>query len=344
MAFSSEKRPSVPGVIDTLSAGFNLVNRRPWLLAVPVLLDLFLWLGPRLSIAPLIADFLRATASPVDLSADYVQAIDQARLALTEMGGQLNLTGLLAAGFLGMPSFISITALGIDFLPAVPIGIELTSLLAAIPVVLLLMVISVWIAALYLASLAQTIREGRVTRATLVTQVWGLGWRLTAWLGLILAIAVFVGFPALLALGVAAVFNANLASFFTGLAWLAVMWVAVYLFFVVQSVSLGQVGIFRSMWNSVNVVRWNLGSALGMVVMINVIQRGLPMVWEMFATDAWALPVSIVGNAYIGTGLMAASMIFYGQRFALWQAALRNRAAQTPAVESKSDKAGGGVQ
>ncbi len=344
MAFSSEKRPAVPGVIDTLSAGFNLVNRRPWLLAVPVLLDLFLWWGPRLSIAPLVAEFLRVTASPADLSAEYAQAIDQARLALTQMGGELNLMGLLAAGFLGLPSLLSVTALGTDFLPAAPVTVQLSSLLLVIPVSLLLMVLSVWIAALYLASLAQTIREGRVTRATLVSQVWGLGWRLTAWLGLILAITVFAGFPAMLALGVAAVFSANLASFFTGLAWLAVMWVAVYMFFVVQSVSLGQAGVFRSIWNSVNVVRWNLGSALGLVVVINLMQRGLPMIWDMFATDAWALPVSIVGNAYIGTGLMAASMIFYGQRFALWQATVRGRAAQTPSLNANSDNAGGSVQ
>ncbi len=337
MALPSEKRPAVPGVIDTLSAGFNLVNKRPWLLAVPVLLDLFLWWGPRLSIAPLIADFLRVTASPVELGAEYAQAIDQARQTLTLLGGQLNLMGLLAAGFLGVPSLLSITALGIDFLPTVPLTLQLSSLVVAIPVTLLLLVLSVWIAALYLASLAQTIREGRVAWATLAGQTWGLGWRLTMWLGLILAVAVFVGFPAMLALGVAAVFNANLASFFTGLAWLAVMWVAVYMFFVVQSVSLGQVGVIRSIRNSVGVVRGNLGSALGLVVVVNLIQRGLPMIWEMFATDAWALPVSIVGNAYVGTGLMAATMIFYGQRFALWQATVRDGTVQKPSLAARKD-------
>ena len=259
MAFSSEKRPSPPGVIDTLSAGFHLVNKRPWLLIVPVLLDLLLWWGPRLSITPLIADFLRATASPAELGPEYAQAIDQARQALTVMGGQVNLMGLLAAGFLGLPSLLSITPLGTEFLPAVPMTFELSSLAAAIPVTLLLLLLSVWIAALYLGSLAQTIRVGRVALPALVRQVWGLGWRLTMWLGLILGIAVFAGFPAMLALGVAALFSANLASFVTGLVWLAVMWVAVYLFFVVQSLSLGQAGVFRSMWNSVNVVRGNLG-------------------------------------------------------------------------------------
>src|ERR1041384_7064582 len=35
------------GVIETLSAGYAAVNRQPWVLLLPVLLNLFLWLGPR---------------------------------------------------------------------------------------------------------------------------------------------------------------------------------------------------------------------------------------------------------------------------------------------------------
>ena len=36
------------GVIDSLQGGFNLVTRRPWLLLLPVLVDLILWRGPKL--------------------------------------------------------------------------------------------------------------------------------------------------------------------------------------------------------------------------------------------------------------------------------------------------------
>ncbi len=42
------------GVIETLSAGYAAVNRQPWVLVLPVLLNLFLWLGPHVSYSPLV--------------------------------------------------------------------------------------------------------------------------------------------------------------------------------------------------------------------------------------------------------------------------------------------------
>jgi hypothetical protein len=45
-------------VIDALMAGLTTVARRPWLIIVPVAIDLFLWLAPRLSINSLVLKFL----------------------------------------------------------------------------------------------------------------------------------------------------------------------------------------------------------------------------------------------------------------------------------------------
>ncbi|MBV9133482.1 MAG: hypothetical protein JO318_12340, partial [Chloroflexi bacterium] len=42
------------GVIETLSAGYSAVNRQPWVLLLPILLNLFLWLGPHVSYSPLV--------------------------------------------------------------------------------------------------------------------------------------------------------------------------------------------------------------------------------------------------------------------------------------------------
>ena len=39
-------------VLACLAAGFDIVARHPLTVSVPLLLDLFLWLGPRLSLAP----------------------------------------------------------------------------------------------------------------------------------------------------------------------------------------------------------------------------------------------------------------------------------------------------
>jgi hypothetical protein len=37
-----------PSVIDTLTAGYETINRRPWLILLPIALDLLFWLGPKL--------------------------------------------------------------------------------------------------------------------------------------------------------------------------------------------------------------------------------------------------------------------------------------------------------
>src|SRR2546422_9788340 len=42
-----------PGLIDTLQAGFDTVNRNLWLLALPIAIDVFFWLGPQLTLGSL---------------------------------------------------------------------------------------------------------------------------------------------------------------------------------------------------------------------------------------------------------------------------------------------------
>ena len=329
--------PPVLGVIDSVTAGFDLVNRHPWLVAVPVLLDLLLWWGPRLGIAPLMTDFLRATATAgLDMSPDYAQTMEAARQSLSDMAQEVNLLGLLAAGFVGVPSLIGVSVLGRDLLEGAAPAFQVTSWLVLFPLILLLLLASVWIAALYLVPLAQTVRGGALSRGAMARALWVAGWRLTVWLGLLLAILVLAGAPVMFVLGLVMLVSANLASFGMGLLWIAVLWVGLYLFFVVQSITVGGVGVFRSIWNSLNVVRWNLSSALGLVILVNLIQRGLPLAWQSLATEAWGMPIGILGNAYVGTGLMAASMIFYRERYALWQSWVKMAQARQAAAQAQS--------
>src|ERR687883_1725823 len=50
----SARRQAPKGVIDTLSAGYVALNRQLWVLLVPILVDLLLWLGPHVSYSPLV--------------------------------------------------------------------------------------------------------------------------------------------------------------------------------------------------------------------------------------------------------------------------------------------------
>jgi len=60
LAGRRQAQPS--GVIETLSAGYTAVNRQLWVLMLPILLDVFLWLGPHVSYSPLVGPVVTQAA------------------------------------------------------------------------------------------------------------------------------------------------------------------------------------------------------------------------------------------------------------------------------------------
>jgi hypothetical protein len=96
-------------------------------------------------------------------------------------------------------------------------------------------------------------------------------------------------------------------------------WVSFYGVFVVAALSVNQVSIWRAIWNSFNVVLRNYWSTLGLFILINLIGGGLTLLWQQFSTGSWLTFLGIVGNAYVGTGLVTASLIFYQDRYTRWQ-------------------------
>jgi hypothetical protein len=75
---------------------------------------------------------------------------------------------------------------------------------------------------------------------------------------------------------------------------------------------------------SVALVRTNFWPAVSLIGLILVIDTGLPIVWRELSgrpagLGVWGLAASIVANAYVGTGLAAASMLFYRDRLLLPQ-------------------------
>src|SRR5262249_39286186 len=99
-----EAEPPIPGVIDTLTDGFQLVNRAPVLLLVPVLLDLLLWLGPKLSVADLAERAPGRLVPPVEqlgqeagpAATDQLDQLNQQVALLREAVRAFNLLSLLA--------------------------------------------------------------------------------------------------------------------------------------------------------------------------------------------------------------------------------------------------------
>jgi hypothetical protein len=91
-----------------------------------------------------------------------------------------------------------------------------------------------------------------------------------------------------------------------------------YVFFAPDAIFMSRVGPVRAIRQSAAVVQASIWSALALAMLITVILIGLGQIWMLLATQAsWGLALGIVGNAYIASGLVAASMLFYRERMEL---------------------------
>ena len=151
---------------------------------------------------------------------------------------------------------------------------------------------------------------------SLAWRVWG---RLLALLLLALAAAFVALVPIAILMMLLGSLEASLMSFLASFLMVAFFWLQFYLFFLVEALVISDVGPLRAMRNSVAVVKYNLSPSLGLVMLSWIITMGMPVVWNALAENPLGAIPAMLGNVYITTGLAAATMIFYRDRFSAIQ-------------------------
>jgi hypothetical protein len=314
---SSSFRKGIATLIETLSAGYNTVLKRIWLIAIPVALDVYLWVGPRLSIKPLTRFFLSLWLPIEQAPADIQSFLTFNRQLLETMGQETNLFSLLSSSLLGMPSYLA---------GGLPEGIsgspvtwgESSSALTILAIIPLLIAASLFLGSLYLGAIAQIAREGTLTLGHLIQRVWRY-WGLILLFGVLLTMVLFIlGLPVMMIGGVLASLSPAMAQFVLLGAGGLVLWMLFHLSFVPHAIVVSESDLLRALRNSLIVVGRNFWSALALVVSMNLIKAGFTVVWNRVSVNTLLTAASIAGNAFIGTGLVAASLIFYRDRMEQW--------------------------
>jgi len=316
-------------VIDSLSAGFGTVVRRIWLLAIPVALDLFLWLGVRLSIEPLILGWLSMVES-VPASSGSGILPEEGKEALLQLAAQSNLFSLLkvpallaqnsSAGWLPPVGEEGLEGAGV-FAGIHPSVMEVGNLASLLGIAVVLLLAGLFISTLYLSLIAQVIRREEDEPWFPSLRSIGVTWRrlLVYALALVLVL-VMMGVPLSALVAMAALTGQSLVMLVLNFSLLVFMWawiwLMLYLFFAVDAIVLNQVGVWAGVWTSLQVVRRNFWPTVGLFVLSNVIAAGTAVVWGRLASSPWGVLASILGSGFIQTGLVAASLFFFRSRHA----------------------------
>lgn len=318
------------GLIDTLTTGFRLVSRRSWLVVLPVLIDLWLLFGQRLSIQPVIDDMLRLWSVDL-LPPELAQTAEPYRLMLEQAGAGFNLWWLLDNGLTWLQTASPRLAPLFEGTLQTSRDVSWLPLLALAP---LIAVLGLGLGSAFLTAIASQMPATAADSATddsaqTDKKSWSFWVRrgLRTWgMVLVYGLILFALITALLlvvslALTPIMLVSPQVASALAALLALVIIWAGLWiylvLYFVVAALVLDGAGLVDSLRRSFYVVTRNFWSALGLVIITAVILTGFGLIWQRVAVlSPVGIAVAIGGNAVLLTGLTAARLAFYRERHA----------------------------
>jgi len=302
-----EALPPPPGVIGSLRAGFEAVSSHVELILLPLILDIFLWFGPRLSVDALVSPLLPIMANPGRLPIN--SATDLKRL--TEAVEHFNLLSLLAR--------LQLFPIGVSSLFAqkppveTPFGsqqvVEVSSSPALFGLMFLLVLAGWIIGGLYFRWVSGT-ALGAPNGGEGISFMWAVLQTL------ILSIVWVVGLmmlllPILLVFSLLFVISPLLATGAAFVMLLLAFWLIVPLFFTPHGIFVRGQNAFYSIFTSWRMARFTLPTSGLFVFCVFLLSQGLNYLWSVPASDSWMALVGLAGHAFIATALLAASFVYY---------------------------------
>lgn len=318
--------PRVTGLIDAFTEGYQAVNRHLWVLLIPILLNGFFWFGPPVSVAPIITQVLsfserinpnqsiEAQEQLMDLMGILSNSDIRQNLAL------LNYVPLTMYAF--RPVGANADALGLSFVQSISPPIQPGQqdviyvadgwLLVVIAIAINMLTLP--LSAAFLSLLAQAVcNEPRSFGAWVRAFGWAL-LRLSAYIGIIFAVAIAFGMPVLVLVTLLAAVSPAVSSvlfLFASALW---TWVGIYIGFAREAIAVAELGPLRAFYASFQVVRRHFWSTLGLLAITTLVAVGCGVIWLQVAGTPFGKGLAIIGSAYIGVGLVAARMVFFRER------------------------------
>jgi hypothetical protein len=304
--------PPPPSLIAALMAGFDAITRSVVLILFPVALDLLLWFGPHLNIGRLIDDYWQQMSTLSGLgSAESVDFFQSNQELWAFFGENMNIMAVLRTYPVGIPSLMA------SRLPtSIPGGGEPTTLFLAstismVGICVILSIIGLVLGSLYYLGVSEAALSNKVDwLATLKS------WPRVTVQVLLLALMFIVLFVAISV--PASCLISTLVLTGPTISRLAVLVLMAGLIWLIFPLILSAHGIFvygnntlASVKRSLTLTRMTFPTTALLFLTVVTISQGLDIVWRIPAEDSWITLVGIFGHAFVTTGLLSATFVYY---------------------------------
>ena len=249
------------------------------------------------------------------LDTDTQLAAQQLDHLLHDFFNKFNLFSWLGVGPLGVPSLNA----GSDASAKLATGAapQIWQVADFNTYVLLLFVLSV--AGLLIAGLFWAMLSGHVRQVAFSASGW-LRSGIAIWVKLLILTGVLILAFVILIVPISFVavlisaLSVGLASLVPALGLSLMLWGVFYLVFTVHGVALYQMTVRQAMRLSSLIARVYFAATLGLVTLSLAIYIGIGLIWDSFAIDSWLRLAAIIGNAFVVTSLLIASLVYYQNR------------------------------
>jgi hypothetical protein len=307
-----ETLPPPPGVIGSLRAGFEAVSSHVILISIPFLLDIFLWLGPRLNINQILGPAYQLFFDQVKKglsTPDELKQLVTFQSLFNEGLKQYNLVSLvsrLQTFPVGVPSLLAKT-MPADSPLGAQIAAQVASPLSMSGDVFLLVLVGLILGALYYRWVSGATLGGGdayigFSHAIFQTLLLSVLW---------LVFLVIASLPVILLLALLTLISPALASVALFVMVLLLFWLVVPFFFIPYGIFVRRQNALRSIVSSFKMVRYTFPSSAMFVFCIFILTTGLNFLWSVPRSDSWMTLIGIAGHAFITTALLAASFVYY---------------------------------
>jgi hypothetical protein len=307
----SQELPAPPRLIPALVAGFDAITNHILLILFPFVLDMLIWFAPRLRMKSLIEAFLAQFAVlSARESPELTSMVEAGQEVWLQIAEGINLAVVLRAYPVGIPSLMSSIS-PIETPLDTPRLLEIPTLGYVILVVITLIVVGLLLGTFFYLLVAQASSGEGIKwqqafldwpRASLQVFLLAL-----VWIGLLLVVSI----PASCIISITTLAGFSFGQLSLLLYGGFLIWLFFPLLFSAHGIFVKGLSVWPSIRSSIRMTNTTLSTTILFVVSVFILTQGLDILWRIPPSDSWLMLLGIVGHAFVTTGLLSASFVYY---------------------------------
>ncbi len=317
--------PEPPKTLKSIRIGFDAITQHVGLILFPLILDLIIWFAPHVRIKRQIEGLVTSFFSVSSLdNAELNELLQASREVWTVLAERFNLVVALRSFPVGIFSLLS-SLLPVKTPFGEPVFVEVKDPGTALLIVLFFLLMGMILGVFYYACVNRAALFDEVRWQDILAQ-WPWLVKHTLLLSLIW-FALFLGISFLGGCFITGV--AFISTSFAQVAFLlfsmVYIWMLFPLFFSPHGIFVEKKKAWRSVYESIRMTTLSFLQTGFFIILAVLITQGLDVIWQVPPEDSWLMLISITGHAFVSTGVLAASFVFYQdmnrwiKEIVLWQ-------------------------